>query len=296
MSSKIKQLHKAGLISPPKWLPDNVHLEVMMGSVAYGVSSDTSDMDIYGFCIPPRHIVFPHEAGVIHGFDKNVESFEQYQQHHVKTFEQEYDFSIYNIVKFFALCRDNNPNMVDALFVPRRCVLHSTAVGELVREKRRLFLHKGCWHKFKGYAYSQLHKARIKNPEPGSKRAKLVDEFGYDTKFAYHIVRLMDEVEQILTLGDLDLTRSRELLKSIRRGERTLEWIEKYFEEREASLEEVYQKSELPYGPNEDAIKDLLLECLEMHYGKIKRYGSNVKVCQMLQAVMKDLDKIEKMI
>ena len=29
-------------------------------------------------------------------------------------------------------------------------------VGNLVREKRKLFLHKGAWPKFKGYAYSQL--------------------------------------------------------------------------------------------------------------------------------------------
>ena len=28
----------------------------------------------------------------------------------------------------------------------------------MIRDARRLFLHKGAWWKFKGYAYSQLHK------------------------------------------------------------------------------------------------------------------------------------------
>jgi predicted nucleotidyltransferase len=138
-----------------------------MGSVAYGVAGDDSDSDIYGWCIPPKEMVFPHLAGQIPGFGKQIQRFQQYQQHHIidESTKKEYDFSIYNIVKFFQLCMDNNPNMVDALFVPERCVLHCNAIGNIVRENRRLFLHKGCWHKFRGYAYSQLHKMSIKTPE-----------------------------------------------------------------------------------------------------------------------------------
>ena len=58
---------------------------------------------------------------------------------------------------------ENNPNVIDSLFTPVNCVLHSTRVGNLVRENRRLFLHKGAWPKFKGYAYSQLHKMTDQN-------------------------------------------------------------------------------------------------------------------------------------
>lgn len=262
-----------GLISPPKWLPDNMVLEVLMGSVAYGVSSDASDMDVYGFCIPPKRIVFPHTAGVIHGFDKNVEKFDSWQEHHRINPDDgtEYDFSIHSIIKGFRLLMDNNPNMIDAIFVPRRCVLHSTQVGEHMIEHRKKFLHAGSYHKFKGYAYSQLSKIETKNPKPGSKRAKLIEEFGYDTKFAYHLIRLMNEAEQILVEGDLDITRGREQLKSIRRGEWTLERLKGYFEEKEISLQEMYNKTELPYKPDEDEIKKILVECLEMHYGSLAK-------------------------
>jgi hypothetical protein len=164
---------------------------------------------------------------------------------------------------------ENNPNMIDSLFVPERCVLHSTEIGNMVRENRKLFLHRGCWHKFKGYAFSQLHKMRTKSPEIGSKRAELVDKYSYDIKFAYHVVRLLDEVEQILTLGDLDLERSREHLKAIRRGEVKESEIYDFFQLKEKTLEEAYASSFLPYGPNEEKIKKLLLECLEEHYGKL---------------------------
>ena len=49
----------------PSFLINNIHYEVMMGSVAYGVSNDMSDVDIYGFCVPPEEIVFPYRKEYI---------------------------------------------------------------------------------------------------------------------------------------------------------------------------------------------------------------------------------------
>jgi hypothetical protein len=83
MGSLIDRLMSKQLIHPPPFLKDNVHYEVLMGSVAYGVSTDTSDMDIYGFCIPPKHIIFPHLTGVIKGFGNQGPNFEQWQQHSI---------------------------------------------------------------------------------------------------------------------------------------------------------------------------------------------------------------------
>jgi predicted nucleotidyltransferase len=275
MPSRTQLLVDRKILNPgsdvPVWLPMNTHYEVLMGSVAYGVSGESSDWDIYGFCIPPKKILFPHLAGEIHGFGRQTKRFDQWQKHHLKDTDtgREYDFSIYNIVRYFHLCMENNPNMIDSLFVPTECVLHSTQLGEMVRENRKLFLHKGAWHRFKGYAYSQLHKMDIKTPEIDSNRAKIVEEFGYDIKFAYHVVRLMDEVEQILELGDIDLRRISDQLKSIRRGEWSIEQVRRHFSDKERQLEELYHKSELPKYPQEDKIKELLVTCLETHYENI---------------------------
>lgn len=88
-------------------------------------------------------------------------------------------------------------------------------------------------------------------------------------KFAYHVVRLLDKAEQILTLGDIDLQRNREHLKAIRRGDVSEAEIRKWASDKEAQLEKAYTNmdSPLPYGPPEDKIKTLLLQCLEEHYG-----------------------------
>lgn len=266
--SIVKRLSDKGIAKPPQWLPQNIMYETYMGSVSYGVSSDNSDNDLYGFCIPPKEIIFPHLAGEILGFGRQVKRFNQYQQHHMVEADKTWDVQIYSIVRYFQLVMENNPNMVDSLFTARRCVTANTEVGEIVREKRRMFLHKGAWHKFRGYAFSQLHKIRTKNPE--GRRKQLVETYGYDVKFGYHLVRLMLEVEQILVEGDLDLERDREILKSIRRGEWSLPRLEDWFTEKEKSLELVYAESSLPHSPNEEEIKKLLLNCLEHHYGSLE--------------------------
>jgi len=270
MASTVYKLQERELIKPPKFLADNIHYETIMGSVSYGVSTDTSDMDICGFAIPPKEMIFPHLAGEIFGFGKQKARFEQYQQHHIKdpTCDRTYDVSIYNIVKYFQLVMENNPNMLDSLFTAQDCVLHITKIGQMVREKRHIFLHKGCWHKFKGYAYSQLHK--MSSMERTGKRKEVVEVLGFDPKFAYHTVRLLSEVEQILEEGDLDLRRNREQLKAIRRGEMPEADIRKWAADKELALEKLYAESPLPWGPDERKIQDLLEACLEEHYGNLE--------------------------
>lgn len=348
MSSTFEMLIGKGLIPDyPSHMKNNVQYEVMMGSTAYGVSDNMSDIDIYGFSMPPKTILFPYHYGYLYGFGNSPEAFNQFQKHHIMDTGtgSEYDMSIYNIVKFFHLCMENNPNMVDALFVPTRCVLHSTAIGNHVRDNRHMFLSKRVWHKFKGYAFSQLNKMRNKHAlefvnmcrkydlgmyadlktllhgipkddpdydnvigkmcslvgkiEQDGKRSKRLDtiwKHGYDTKFGYHVVRLLDECEQILESGDLDLTRAREQMKAVRRGDWSIDKITDFFDVRMKSLEEIYgQTTAVPYEPPVEHIKTLLMECIEMHYGSIDKFvKSDDRLAQYLLDAQKSIDKALK--
>lgn len=76
-----KKLVEQKLIKPPEFVSNNLSYETVMGSQSYGVSSADSDIDIYGFCVPNREIVFPHLAGEIMDFGTQVQRFAQYQQH-----------------------------------------------------------------------------------------------------------------------------------------------------------------------------------------------------------------------
>jgi uncharacterized protein len=274
----LDKLEKKGLIHPPSFVVSNTMYLTIMGSHAYGVADTnvkdkTPDMDMYGFCIPPKDFLFPHLRGEILGFGTSGPRFEQWQQHHVIDQDshaghgQEWDFAIFNIVKFFELCRDNNPNMVDSLFTPENCVVHCTQIGRMVRDKRKLFLSKKAWKKFRGYAYSQLHKMDTKEAEGG--RKEIIAKHGYDVKFAYHVIRLLDEAEQILLTNDIDLQRAREPMKAIRRGEWKIEDVRAFFMEKEKALESAYVNCKLPEEPDEKALKELLVQCLEEHYGNL---------------------------
>ncbi|HBI00636.1 MAG TPA: nucleotidyltransferase [Flavobacterium sp.] len=288
----VQRLADKGLIKPPTFVAGGTMYETIMGSVAYGVSSDTSDNDVYGFCMPPKDYIFPHLSGNIPGFSTQVQSFDQYQQHHIeeKDHRKTWDLNIYSIIKYFRLCMDNNPNMIDSLFTAENMLLKQTKISQMVRDQRREFLHKGSWHKFKGYAFGQMHKMRIKEPDPSSKRYESIMKYGYDVKFAYHVVRLMDEAEQILIEHDIDLQRNREKLKSIRRGEWTMQQIEEHFAEREKTLTTVYAESKLRHSPDEPAITRLLLSCLEEYYGDL---SSAVKVVGVAED---DLRKIKQIV
>ena len=299
--STLQRLTERGLIKPPRWLPANVQYETIMGSVAYGVASDSSDVDLYGWAIPPKDDIFPQLRGDVPGFGRQWKRFAQFEEHHVRDPDalagrgRTYDFTIFGIVKFFQLAMENNPNIIDSLFTPTTCVLHCTRVGTLVRESRRLFLHRGAWPKFKGYAYSQLHKLAIK--EPTGKRAELVAAHGYDTKFAYHVVRLLGEVEQILVEGDIDLQRDNERLKAIRRGEWTEERLRQWAADKEADLERAYAQSQLPATPDEAKLKALLLNCLEEHYGTLE--GCVVqpdRAVAALRAVQAELERVRDLL
>lgn len=302
-------------MSPPTFLDDNTMFLTAMGSDAYGASSGSSDLDIYGFCIPKKSDVFPYTTGNnIWGYGTPPNPFTVYTQHHVIDGEKEYDFTIYSIVKFFSLAHDASPNIVDALFVPRRCIIHTTQIGNLVRDNRKLFISSKLKPRLIGYAYQQLTKLKNGNtplvqfirehglpPEifgdkgelhleevagfhkidelvelnkrhpikVNSKRRADIIKHSYSTKEAYHVVRLALQCEQLLTEGDLDLERNSEILKSIRRGEWSLEKLVTWFEDKERQLEELHSRTTIPYSPDEAAIKELLLRCLEMHYGSI---------------------------
>lgn len=135
--------------------------------------------------------------------------------------------------------------------------------------------------------YYQLYKDGISE----SKRFESCKINQMDVKFLYHVVRLLDEVEQILTEGDLDLMRNREQLKSIRRGEWKMEDIESFFTRKEKDLETVYSNSKLPHKPDEKHIRLLLLDCLEEHFGDLStavvKMDDSVEILRQIKELVK---------
>ncbi len=294
MPSKIQKLVNKKLITPPLWLPDNVQYETIMGSNAYGITVEDSDLDIYGWCIPPKGCIFPHTVGIIDGFTKGRIEFNHYQQHQIEDKEarRKYDITVYSVVKYFRMLADGNPNINDSLYTDLDCVLHCTNSAQLVRENRKIFLSKRMWPRYKQYAFSQLKK--IDSLERTGKRVSIIEKYGWDVKFGYHLLRLLDEIEQILMYEDIDLRRNNEQLKAIRRGELGKDDVKQLAKEKERHLEQLFFKSKLQDDPDEVKIQQLLLDILESHYGNlsdviIKPDRATNALKQILEIAQKEL-------
>lgn len=128
--------------------PDKYKIfECITGSVLYGTNTPDSDLDKRGVCLPPMEILI-----------------DPFMSFNVKdSFEGE-DRAIYDLGKFFELCSQMNPNIVEMLFIPEDKVIFQNATWKYVLENRELFLSKKARHTFTGYSISQL-KAIIRHRE-----------------------------------------------------------------------------------------------------------------------------------
>lgn len=293
MSSIITKLSKNLKINPSYSFVAETVYEVIMGSMAYGVSSNDSDMDIYGVCVPSKNMVFPHLDGYITGFGPAPKNFEVYQKHHIMFNEKEYDVVVYSIIKYFQLCADNNPNMIDSLFVPRRCILKMSEAGEHMHTNRHMFLSKRIFDKMRGYAFAEFKKLeRGYEPEETGNRAEGVKKLGYDVKSAYHIVRLMLEAEMVLLEGDLDLERNREQLKFVREGGYTKDEIREWILHKEKEITTAYTHSKLPTQADFFHIQTMLRECLEITFGSMHDISSpSAEMVETLEKIRRLVNK-----
>lgn len=284
---RLRSLSESKAVEFPPWMLDNLHYLTIVGSQAYHIATETSDLDITGFCLEPRECIVPSSYGYIPGFDE-IPAFKNYQKHSLRDNDDDrtYDLSVYGLVNFFHLLSDGNPNIVEMLFTGRECVLHSSDLGEKVRSNRNLFLSKTFAFKCRMYAHSQLSKL---SREPEGKRKALVDKFGWDTKYQSHIYRLMYQSEEVLKGNGLVLEKYAELLKAVRRGEIKPDDTRQWFTEKERELEKLETKSSLPQKPDRQLVKNLLVECIQSHYGNVWDVVPTVKLSGDVVAQLKEL-------
>ncbi len=272
MASVTHRLLHSGIITPPPWLASNLHLEVIMGSRAYGChSEDSSDFDLRGVFTGPKAQYFPATQGLVHGFD-SIPTCEHWCESHVKDPDgkREWDFDIHCIAKFLRLASENNPNQMDLLFVRESNITQISAIGRMLLDAKFLFPSKLAWTRYRGYASAQFHKLK-RETLPTGKRRELVEKWGYDIKFGYHILRLLNQARQLLVKGDQDLMEGREEYKAIRAGEWTFERLEKEYEARKIQVEQAFSVSNLQERPDMDKVRRLLLNCLEHQYGSLSK-------------------------
>ncbi len=216
------------------WLWGNTCFLTKHGSHAYGMATPTSDLDLRGFCIPPKEYFY----GYRHNFEQAI-------------FEGDPDIVVYDIRKFFKLASQCNPNVIELLYTDPADHVIVTDQAKQILAVRDSFLSAKVYNTFGGFATQQLRKIRGKHLLSGD----------YNFKDAMHLFRLMRTCKDILTTGKVTVRRpdAAELM-AIRKGSMSYDQVVQMATELDAELKVLHTKTSLPNEADHDKLEKLLID------------------------------------
>lgn len=224
------------------WAEDNVVLRTLGGSQGYGLATARSDRDERAVALWPFEML----TGIVPG-DETI------------TMPSPVDTVVHTLGKVIRLALAANPNIWEILFCRDDDVLMQTAVGRELRQYRVWFLSRRAAQSYAGYAAAQLARMRNHNSEHGA-RAERFRRYGYDTKNAMHLIRLLHMAREVLVDGAVHVYRSdREELLAIRHGTYTVAEIQAMAWDLNADCQALVPRSPLPPEPDTAAVHAWLL-------------------------------------
>ena len=227
--------------------------EVLSGSHAYGLATETADEDIRGIFMPS---------------DTDILGFGYWE-----TIEQKPDKVYHSLRKFLNLALKANPSILAWLWVRKDFVRIGSPLSYELRANRERFLSKLVHKTFGGYATSQLKKMEKsvggdKGYAMHGERDATKDEAScgvlFDCKNATHLVRLLYCGHSLLKYGfypvyieDEDWKKE---LWEIRKGERTIEQVLRLSRGFFTLMDEAEKHTKLPDEPDKEWVTKFLVE------------------------------------
>lgn len=243
----------------------NEILRSVVGSTLYGTNTSGSDVDEMGiFVEPPEYVI---------GFKKMEHYSWREQSEGAKSVPGDSEGILYSLRKFMSLCVQGNPSILLLLYAPDEFLLTDSELGRSVREARSHIVSKWAYPRFRGYMLSQ--KQRLMGEKRGHmpSRPELVEEFGYDTKYAMHVMRLGLQGVELMETGQITLPmKDREFLVAVRNGLLSFEGALREIENIESRLENSLEGSSLRDSPDLNLINDLLIGWHNQHWSALDAF------------------------
>jgi predicted nucleotidyltransferase len=265
------KMNLKGLSYPEKkeLVPSSTILLGFRGSIAHGMYLDPSrtcgvdDKDILGVYVAPLSCYIGLSK---YDYSKEDE-LNPRGAYEVKI--KDWDAVHYEVIKFVKLLLQGNPNVLMMLWLNERHYIYINKISWALVLFRDIFKTKKVYHSFTGYAYDQLHKMEHANYEGymGEKRKQLVEKFGYDTKNAAHLIRLLRMGIEFLSEGILHVEREdAPQLLEIKNGEWKLEKVKSEAEKLFSLAQEAYVRSTLPPEPDYKKADKLVMNMVSSYY------------------------------
>jgi uncharacterized protein len=239
----------------------NTILRGLVGSTVHGlVLGGTDDRDEMGVCIEPRRYVV--------GFGK----FEQWVYRSAADREGyegarsragDLDLTIYGLRKWARLALQGNPTVLLLLYLPDDALVIRTDVGQQLQKLAPAFASRHAGKRFLGYLEAQKQRLVGERGQRDVNRTDLIEQFGYDTKYAMHMLRLGHQGVEFLESGRLTLPMRepvRSHLMDVRRGRGDLADVLEECTQLELRLASLLDSSPLPAEPDARTVEHFVMD------------------------------------
>lgn len=231
--------------------PARVLLVSETGSTAHGIGALTDDLDA-------TVVRIEDFAELVCGHPDRQSMMIRTKPDGVRSEKGDIDLQVYTLRKFANLAAKGNPSILTAIFSPAR--YHSQIEPALWEDLADLIASKRAGHAFLGYMRQQIERWTGERGQKNVNRPELVEAYGFDTKYAAHVIRLGYQGIEYMATGRFEVPMQALIaaeITKLRRGGFTeaeaLDWATTI----EAQLKTAIDTSLLP--PNPEPIDDWLL-------------------------------------
>lgn len=238
-------------------------LEVVVGSTVHGtnVKDGLEDLDLMAIVL--------EDMKAFAGFNATDTWTARTKPMGVRSEAGDTDWVGYGLRKYLSLALKGNPTILLALFVPPSHVRETTAEGEALQALAPAIVSKAAYAPFRGYMRQQHERLLGLRGQRNVTRPELVEAYGYDTKYAAHVVRLGLQGEELLLTGRLSLpmrAADRELCVKIRTGGFSLAGVSEQIIEAERRLDAAFANSPLPDRPDTTKVEQWMMGAYLAHW------------------------------
>lgn len=229
---KAGEIGDTSLNSDQHDLFEYVIFQCVIGSQAYGLADEASDIDRRGIYLPSADLQWS-----LYGVPEQLECHETQEAY-------------WELQKFLILALKANPNILECLYSP--IVEKMTPLAEELIEMRSMFLSKLVYQTYNGYVLSQFKKMQ----------ADIRNQGRVKWKHVMHLIRLLMSGIGVLKEGvvTVRVEEEREQLLAIKRGELSFDETEKIRKSLSREFEKAFETTTLPDRPDYERANAFLVK------------------------------------
>ena len=211
---------------------ERVILRCVIGSQAYGLAGEQSDIDRRGIYLPSAESQWS-----LYGVPDLLD-------------REETQEAYWELQRFMILALKSNPNVLECLFTP--LIESATPLAHELLGMRSIFLSRLVYQTYNGYVMSQFKKIQ----------ADLRNQGQVKWKHVMHLIRLLLSGIEVLNTGSLSIcvVEHRDALLSIKRGEMPWAEVETWRRALHLEFNRAFDETRLPERPDYEQANAFLIK------------------------------------